>query len=249
MKLFKKIILKALIIIFWLALWQAVVGYLNRDLLLPMPTPVSTAQAFVDMADEWQLWESALYSLLRVLEGFLLAVVVGTFLGAVSYQIRAVSALFSPVLRLMRAVPVAAFIILLFLWINKDVIPQLIAFFTVLPIIWATTEKGLCSVDKNLTEMAKVMGLSHYKTFKNIIFPGIKPSYSAALITGLGFAWKSAVAAEIICGTANSLGRALTENQAHFEYSHVFAVTAVIIVFSIVLEWLLKLTIGKEVAK
>lgn len=249
MKIFKKALIKILIIAFWLILWQVVVSYLNRDLLLSVPTPISTGKAFWDVAGEWSFWRTALYSLFRVLEGFLLAVAVGTIFGTVSYKLKIVSELFSPILRLMRAIPIVAFIFMLFLWINKEIFPQLIAFFTVLPIIWSTTEKGLCSVDKNLIEMADVLGLPKYKTFKNIVFPGIKPAYSAALITGLGFAWKSAVAAEIMCGTANSLGGKLNENQAAMEYSYVFAVTVVIILFSIVLEGVLKLTLGKGVAK
>ncbi len=214
-----------------------------------MPTPITTVEAFVNLSGSAEFWTAAVFSLLRVMSGFLLAVILGTVCAVISARITLFSDFFSPILRLMRAVPVAAFIILVFLWVQKDYIPFLIAFLTVLPIMWISTEKALGSVDKGLLEMAKVMELTRVNTFKFIIFPSVKPTYSANLITSLGFAWKSGVAAEVICRSKNSLGDMLLISQSSIEYSEVFAITAVIIIFSVLLEGILKFLLRKEVAK
>lgn len=249
MKIIKKLTKKVLIIAFWILLWQLVISLLNKNLLIAMPTPVTTVQAFLTLSRQGEFWLSAMYSLLRVVCGFFCAVVIGTVCAVIAHRFTLFSEFCSPILRLMRAIPVAAFIILVFLWVQKDYIPQLIAFLTVLPIMWSGTEKSLSAVDKNLLEMSKVMGMSRVSTFRYIIFPSVKPSYSANLITGLGFAWKSGVAAEIICRSKASLGDMLLVSQSSVEYSSVFAITAVIIIFSILLEALLKFALRKEVAK
>lgn len=245
----KKIIKKFIIILFFLVLWQVVAFFANKDLLIGIPTPFSVAMAFIRLSKNISFWLSALYSLYRVLIGFLFAVIVATILAVLCQKVKILNEFISPVLRLMRAVPVAAFIILVFLWVKEKNIPTLIAFLTVLPIIWENTYNALCSVDKNLIEMALVMGMKKGSILRYITFPSIKPAYSAALITGLGFAWKSGVAAEVISRTEISLGNLLWIGKNAIDYDEVFAVTAVIVLFSVIFEYLLKMTLSKGVAK
>ena len=236
----KSIIKKILIAVFWLCLWQVLFMLANRELLIDVPTPLTTLKAFLRLCRTYQFWLSTLYSLLRVVIGYTASVVTGIFMGYLSFKIKAVSLVFSPILRLMRAVPVAAFIILVFLWVDTAHIPQLIAFLTVLPLIHESTEKALCSVDKKLLEMARVMEMKKGDTLKYIVFESVKPTLTATLITGLGFAFKSGIAAEVICKSAKSLGELLWVGKTSINYDEVFAVTAVIILLSILLEWVIK---------
>lgn len=245
----KIILKKVLIFLFFILLWQVVAFFANKNLLIALPTPLSVAKAFIRLSKSISFWLSAFYSLYRVIIGFLIAVIAGTVLAVVSSKIKVIGEFISPLLRLMRAVPVAAFIILVFLWIREKNIPTLIAFLTVLPIIWDATYNALCSVDKTLIEMAQVLGMKKGKIFRFITFPSIKPAYSAALITGLGFAWKSGVAAEVISRTEMSLGNLLWIGKNAIDYDEVFAVTAVIVIFSVIFEYLLKVTLSKGVAK
>lgn len=55
------------------------------------------------------------------------------------------------------------------------------------------------------------------KTLREIYFPAVRPYLSAAATTGLGFAWKSCVAAEVIALSKNSVGRALYESKLYLE--------------------------------
>lgn len=244
-----KILRKTLIAAFWILLWQIIFSLLNKSLLIAMPTPIMTVKAIIRLSCEGEFWLSVFYTLLRIIFGFVLSVTVGAVMGYLSFKIREVSEIFSPILRLIRAIPVAAFIILVFLWVDTAVIPQLIAFLTVLPIIWESTESALSTVDKNLTEMAKVMGMKTGKTLQHIVFPSIKPHLTAAFITGLGFAFKSGVAAEVICKSAKSLGELLWVGKTSLAYDEVFAVTTVIIVLSFFLEWIIKKLLKEGGAK
>lgn len=241
MQKIKNILKKISVVIFWLAFWHIAVTVANGGLIIDMPTPITTLKALVRLSSNANFYFAAAMSFLRVILGFLMSVLVGVLGAFLSNKSKLFSSLCSPVLRLMRAVPVAAFIFLVFLWVKTEYIPQLIAFLTVVPIIWENTQKALCSVDEKLLEMAEVLKLSKTKKLAFIVFPSIKPAFSASLITGLGFAWKSAVAAEVICRCAHSLGNLLWVGKNSIDYDEVFAVTVVVVVFSVLLETLLKL--------
>ena len=62
------------------------------------------------------------------------------------------------------------------------------------------------------------------------------PYFLAACTTGLGFAWKSGIAAEVICRPGLSIGRQLQDAKIYLETPEVFAWTATVVVLSILLE-------------
>ena len=66
------------------------------------------------------------------------------------------------------------------------------------------------------------------------LFRGLNPAYAA--VTGLGFAWKSGIAAEVICRTQGSLGDLLWGGKATISYDQVFALAAVIVLCSALLQ-------------
>ena len=84
--------------------------------------------------------------------------------------------------------------------------------------------------------MAAVFGMGRLEILRRITLPEIRPYFTAAVATGLDFAWKSGVAAEIICRTDLSLGNMLWSGKSAVAYDEVFALTLVIVVWSVLLE-------------
>ena len=76
----------------------------------------------------------------------------------------------------------------------------------------------------------------------SIYMPAVLPVVLSQGTVGLGFAWKSGIAAEVICLPLLSIGRQLKDAKAIIETPEVFAWTATVIVLSLILEWLLKRT-------
>ena len=232
----KRVLIKTGAVFFWLLLWQFGAMLANRNLLIPVPTPLDTAAALIRFAGQGDFWLTAGASLLRICIGFLTAVLLGTLGAILTARFAVLHALFEPVLQLIRAIPVASFTILVFLWINRNHIPSMISFFTVLPIVWANVESGLQSTDTGLVEMARVFGMKNRAILRHIKLPAIRPFFSAAVGSGLGFAWKSGVAAEVICRSQHSLGNLLWGSKAGVNYEEVFAVTLVIVLLSVALQ-------------
>ena len=223
-------------VLFWLAVWQAGVSVINRNLLIPVPTPTSTAAALIRLAADRSFFHAVFLSIARIAAGFLCAFAAGTILAVFCVKSEMIHILCMPLLALIRSIPVASFTILVFLWVTRERIPSVITFFTVLPVIWANVESGLRAADEGLVEMARVFGMPGGRIMREILLPSIRPYFSSAAASGIGFAWKSGVAAEVICRTQDSLGNLLWAGKSSVDYDEVFAVTLVIVLLSMLLQ-------------
>lgn len=237
----KKILFSAGSILFWVLLWHIGATVANKNLILKIPLPVKTVQVFFENCTKADFWQAVGTSLLHIAVGFTAAVLLGLICGILSGNFAVFKTLTSPIMLLIRSVPVAAFIVLAWLWIPTKILPPFISFLMVFPIIWSHVETALLSVDKRLIEMARVYGMSGTGIIKNIKIPTVLPSLRAACITGLGFAWKSGVAAEVICNPTGSIGAWLSGAKSNIEYEQVFAVTLTIVLLSLLLENIIKL--------
>ncbi len=237
---FKKFLFKAGSIIFWILLWHIGASIANEKLLFKIPLPINTLKEFFICIRLGEFWQSVASSLLHILSGFIVAVVLGLTCGLLSGNSTVFKTLTSPLSRLIRSVPVAAFIILAWLWIPSATIPAFISFLMVFPIIWMQVEAGLLAVDIKLIEMASVMGMNKVGIIKNIKIPTVLPFLREATIQGLGFAWKSGVAAEVICNPSGSIGAMLSGAKSNLEYGRVFALVLTIVILSLALENIIK---------
>lgn len=233
---------------FWLGVWSLVFWRLNQRLILQLPYPWDVAVALGELVRRADFWSDVAYSLWRIVYGFFGAVVVGVVLAVLTVRFRALHVLFSPILSLIRAVPVASFIFLTFIWMQPGTIPTFIAFLMVMPLVWENVRQGIIQTDPKLLEMARVFRMSRFQQVRSIWFPSVRPYWRAAISTGFGFAWKSGVAAEIICTTGNSIGSQIAGAKSLQNYDEVFAGTVVVVVLSVLMEWLMRrLTRKREV--
>ncbi len=231
---------------FWLAVWWLLSLLVSQELLLPSPWRVA-----VTLWHMWgtpAFWQSVALSLLRVIGGFAAAVAAGTLLAVLTARFAWLRALLSPLLHAVRAVPVASFIILAYLWIRVQLLPGFIAFLMVLPLVWANLSEGIAQTDRRLLEMARVFHFSRSKTLRHVWLPSLRPYAAAACTTGLGFAWKSGIAAEVICSPKYAIGTELKNAKAYLETPEVFAWTVTVVLLSVLLERLLFRLVRREVS-
>ena len=144
-----------------------------------------------------------------------------------------------PLLSTVKAVPVASFILLALLWMNTGAVPVFCSFVMVLPMVWSNVEQGIRQTDQALLEMARCYRFSRWKLLKLVYIPSVLPYFQAALASGIGMAWKSGVAAEVLCVPAAGLGRDLYYAKIYFETPDLFAVTVTVVVLSLCMERLM----------
>ena len=216
--------------LFWVTAWHLISGAVGEEILLPSPARV--LQTLWALWGSATFWRSVVLSLLRIIGGFIAAVVGGTLLAVLTTHCRPLHVLLSPILHIVRAAPVASFIILAYVWLHVQILPAFIAFLMVVPLVW----EGIRNTDKKLLETARVFRLGRWKTLTLIHLPSVRPYFTAACTSGLGFAWKSGIAAEVICTPANSIGKQLYSAKAYLETPEVFAWTVTVVLLSVLLE-------------
>ena len=244
MKRTKEILRRLVIAFFWVGVWWGIAKAVGLPKLLPGPE--ETALTFLRLCGTDVFWRSVGFTLFRVALGYALAVLCGVFLAVGCHWIPGVEMLLSPLRTVIRATPVSSFILLVWLWLKRAHVPVFISFLMVLPIVWTAIQEALSAVDADLKEMARMYRFSRWKKIRYLYAPSVRPAFMAACMTGLGFAWKSGIAAEVIALTPDSVGKHLSDAKNYLEYPDLFAWTLTVILLSMALEGGLKAVARKR---
>lgn len=230
--------------LFWLAVWQLASMAVGKDLILP--GPFSVLKALWQLVRQGDFWLSILLTMIRIMLGYALGVASGCILALACCSSKVLDSLLSPIVRMVRATPVASFIILAMLWMSKGGVPVLMSALIVAPVVWGNLMESYASRDKGLDEMAQVYRLGRWKRFRFILVPALLPSLRAACLTGLGFAWKSGIAAEVLSQPKTAIGSNIYYSKVYLETPELFAWTASVIALSFALEILVRKLIARR---
>lgn len=222
---------------FWLAVWQLAAMAVGKDLLLPGPWTVArTLAALVVTA---AFWQTTALTLARIFGGLLAGVVLGVLIAVLTCASRWCDRLLSPLVRVIRATPVASFILLVLLWVYTGRVPGVIAALMVLPVVWGNVSRGIRETDPSLLELARAYRFGVGKTLTLVYIPSVAPYFTAGVETGLGLAWKAGVAAEVLCHPKLAIGTQVYFARINLETPDLFAWTLVVILLSLLLETVL----------
>ena len=227
-------VLHILIILFWVLVWQVAASIIGASILLV--SPWETLVRLFELSRTGAYWSSIFMSMQRIMLGFFFALFFGVLLAVFSAKWKIVHMFFLPVVNVMNAIPIASFVIIALLAFSSRNLPVFVAFVTVMPIIFHNTHKGILSTDPLLLEMARVFRLSIWKRGYFIYFKSTAPFVLSAASVGIGFAWKSGIAAELIGIVQGTIGASLHQARVFLMTSDVFAWTITIVLLSFVME-------------
>lgn len=235
---------KIIIAAFWLLLWQIVSLTVDNNILLVGPAEVLTALS--SLIGEGEFWLSLANSFLKIGAGFLIAALFGILFGTVAYNSCLFAAVLSPLISLMKSIPVASFVILAIIWLGGSAnLSVFVSFVVVFPMVYLSTQSGLLSTNRKLLEMAFVFRIKWYRKIRYIYFPALFPYLLNCFKTALGMAWKSGVAAELIGQPRHTIGGNLYQAKIFLDTPSLFAWTFMIILVSFLFEKLVLWLFGK----
>lgn len=234
----KKLLKNLIPPVFWLLAWALASWAVGRELLLPGPGRVGAR--LLALAGTGGFWLDLGATLGRVFLGLAWGALAGTGLAFLTHFFLWADRLISPAVRVVRATPVVSFILLVYLWVPRRAIPWAIAGLMVLPVVWGALSAGLDSLDGKLLELARAYRFSRCKTLRLVYLPALRPHFSGGLLTAFGLAWKSGVAAEVICPPAHAIGSRIQQAKLGLETADLFAWTLAIVALSLALEGLFR---------
>ena len=225
----------------WLLVWQLGALLLNESLLLP--TPVGVIRRLFVLMGTADYWQRVLFTQWRIFAGLLLGMAAGVILGRLSVSLKAVKQLLAPLMYVIKAIPVASFIILAVVWLDEESLGTFISFLICLPVFYVNTVSGIESADPKLLEMTRMYRVGIRRKVKAVYLPALMPYLSAALDVAVGLAFKSGTAAEVIAIPGGSIGEKLYRAKIYFETGDMLAWTITIVLMSALTSWLLRLII------
>ncbi|MBT4433458.1 ABC transporter permease [Candidatus Falkowbacteria bacterium] len=188
-----------------IVLWQGVFLILGPQNYI-LPSPKNTALTFIKVFESGEIIKHIFVSLKRVVIGFTLASVTGVFLGLILGYFKKAGSYFHPIVEILRPIPPIAWIpiaILIFGLGNGSAyfIVFLGAFFP----IFTNTFFGVKSLPRVYKNVALSFEVTKFIFFKKILFYFSLPYIFTGLRIGIGMAWMSVIAAELI-GAQSGLG-------------------------------------------
>ena len=234
MKTLKKIGRALLVAAFWLGVWALAAHRFGKPLLFPSPLSVLETLGKLLVTKEFYLITAK--SIGSILFGTLSAILCACVLALVTARIRFIRDLIHPVMAVVKATPVASFIILMLLFLGPVKVPAFITFLIVLPIVWTNLDQGFASIDEQLLEVAKMYRFSFTKRLRVLTLPSLKPYFLSACKTSIGLAWKAGVAAEIIAMPQGTIGTQIGEAKLYIMSAEMFAWTLTVVLLSLFIE-------------
>ena len=240
--------IRAWAVVFWLFVWQ-VAAMLLRALYphgaLLLASPLSSLVRLLSLAATKSFWQSVGTSAAHIFGGFLLSCALAVVLAALSARFHRAEELLSPLVAVVKAVPVASFVILALVWLPSRGLAFFISALMVFPPVYLNVLEGIKRTDASLLEMARVFRVPFSRTLRGIYLPQVLPYFRAAVSVALGLCWKAGTAAEVIALSGGTIGERLYTAKVYFETPDLFAWTAVIVLLSAGLEKLFLLAVDK----
>lgn len=238
-------------LVLWLGVWQLGafcmdqwVGGQGNELLLPYPITVLTSMTRLSLSPLF--WHTVLATLIRILSGTAAGILLGVLLAVMTWQSALLDQMISPAIRVIRTTPVTSFILLLLLWTTRGAVPGVIVTLMVLPVVWENLFRGLSTVDLQLLELARAYRFSPLKALRLVYLPSLRSYILSAVVTSVGLAWKSGVAAEVLTLPRPGIGTQIYNSKLYLEIPDLFAWTGVVILLSLMMERLLAALLRKK---
>lgn len=226
----KKRVITVLCVLFWLTAWQLGAMALNQKILLV--TPVAVVKRLAELVPKADFRNSIAFSAGKILLGFAMGLAAGTGLALLSGKISFVRQLLSPLVSVLKSIPVASFTILALIWISSRNLSVLVSFLICVPIVYTNMLEGLDNLDPKLKIMAELFHIPPWRRFVGVYLSQLLPYFRSASGLAIGLCWKSGVAAEVIGIPNGSIGEKLYMSKVYLETADLFAWTLVIILVS-----------------
>ncbi len=187
-----------------------------------LPGPASVFWRAVDLLQSGQLPLDIFASLRRVLTGFLLGVALAVPIGFLMGWYAIARSLIEPYIQFFRMIPPLAVIPLAIVTMGIDETPKVFVIFlaSFLSSVVATYQ-GVISVDRTLINAARVLGASDAVIFPRVVVPASVPFILVGVRIGLGSAWATVVAAELIAAQSG-LGFRMQQAQLFYDLPTIF---------------------------
>jgi NitT/TauT family transport system permease protein len=185
------------------------------------------------------IWLQIWVTMQEALLGFVYGVAGGIVFGVLLGQVRFLSDVLGPYIKVVNALPRIVLGSIFLVWLglgttSKVALASVLVFF----VVFFNAFQGVREVDRNFVSNARVLGASRLQVIRHVIIPSALTWIIASLHVAFGFAIIGAIVGEIL-GAQRGLGLVITTSQNTFNPNGVFAAMLIIAVIALTAEGLI----------
>jgi NitT/TauT family transport system permease protein len=183
----------------FIAIWKAAgsYGWVQRG---TMPDPFALPAALIDEWGSGRLLPAIGSSLIHYVWGLTLGTILGILVGLAAATSHTFDALHAWLARILRPIPPLAWVVFAIAWFKVSHAGA--AFVISIGVFWVNyfaTYSAVRNVDPRFFELARAFGHNSYiKQITSITLPAAAPGLLAGARTGVGQAWMTLIAAELL---------------------------------------------------
>ena len=174
------------------------------------------------------LWEQIWVTMKEALLGFVYGVLAGVVLGVLLGQVRFLSDVIGPYIKVANAIPRIVLGSIFVVWLglgttSKVALAAVLVFF----VVFFNAFQGTREVNQQLINNVQVLGASKFQTVRHVVLPSSLTWIIASLHVAFGFAVIGAIVGEYL-GAQKGLGLVISTAQNNFDPDGVFGAMLII---------------------
>lgn len=243
------LIFLAVIICAWQGFFFISVDLLGIFKPYALPSPLGVGERFITLSSDGSLLQSAANSLFRGIEGFILAVIIGTVIGLLINHFNFLNKGLKPLILGIQTLPSVCWVPFSILWFGLS--NQAILFVVIMGSAFSisiSVDNAIKNIEPIYKKAALTMGASSRQMYIHVIFPAALPELISGLKQGWSFAWRALMAGEVMT-TSIGLGQTLIMGRDLADINQVMLVMIIIIIIGILIDKCIFSSIEKRVLK
>lgn len=227
--IFKRLVLLLSVIIIWSLCSKNV-----NPLFIPDPKVVFIN--LIEMVKSGQLFMAIKYSFLRITTATFLSGLIAFPIALLVYNSRIANDIISPVISIMRYIPVTAFYPLLIMWFGIDELMKIVFLF-IATFVYMMPSVILCleEINSDLIDTGLTIGMNKIQIITKVQIPAILPSLMNSFIMMYGIGWTYIAVTETI-NAKYGLGYIIQQSSSRGRTDLVFMAIIIIMMISVLFD-------------
>ena len=228
----------AALIVVALLLWYIAALITDSDLIVPEPWAV--IKLAFSLLSVGSTYLALLSTLLRAVVAFAVSAVFAILLCMLVVALPKSSFCVNAVVTLLRALPTIAIILIALIMFQSTVVPVIVAFLVVFPVIYSALRREL-EHNAQLLDACKVYDVSASKKIKFVLLPIVRDELLSIVRDELPLSIKVVVAGEVLALPMSGIGKLMYVGKVNLDTAKVVALTALALIVCFVISGIVSL--------
>jgi NitT/TauT family transport system permease protein len=229
---------KLMAIVLVVLVWQIVVWAQWKPEYV-LPSPATVWSDLKDLVTTGDFWDSVRLTLTRALTGYLLAVIIGSVIGAAVSRFAPLRAAIGSLITGLQTMPsIMWFPLAILLFQLSESAILFVVVIGAAPSVANGLISGIDYVPRTWLRVGQVLGMKGFAKYRYLIIPAALPSFISGLKQGWAFSWRSLMAGEllVIVPGALSIGVRMQQARDLTEASLVISYIIVVLIIGILID-------------